>query len=197
MNESPESKLWNAHYKTGRPGWDLEGPPPVLTELIETIPEKPLRILVPCAGYAHDAMAWAKAGHEVVAMDFAPLAVQGARERAGTQGIDLTIQQADMFQPDDQLKGTFDIIWEQTCLAAIDPGRRAEYFKIMAASLKPQGKFYGLLWNHGRQGGPPYNISVGLIDSLVAPYFQIDNWEWVDPEVAKRKKEFLVTLRRK
>ncbi len=99
-------------------------------------------------------MAWAKAGHEVVAMDFAPLAVQGARERAGTQGIDLTIQQADMFQPDDQLKGTFDIIWEQTCLAAIDPGRRAEYFKIMAASLKTTGEILRVVMEPRSPGRP-------------------------------------------
>ena len=144
-------------------------------------------MLVPCAGYAHDAIAWAQAGHEVVAVDFAPLAVQGAHERAEAQGVDLSVQQADLFRLDDKFEGSFDIIWEQTCLAAIDPGKRGTYFKIMAWSLDPQGKFHGLLWNHGRPGGPPYDISVELIESLVSPHFEVQKWDWVESAIAKRE----------
>jgi SAM-dependent methyltransferase len=197
MEESADARAWNEHYKRGQPGWDLKGPPQVLTDLIKSLPEDPLRVLVPCAGYAHDAIAWAKGGHEVLAVDFAPLAVKGGREQAASQGVSLSIKQADLFHPDSHLENSFDIVWEQTCLAAIAPGQRSEYFRIMATALKPNGKFFGLLWNHGRPGGPPFDMSVGLINANMAPHFEIFKWDWIDSAIAKRKKEFLIELHRK
>ena len=149
----PEANDWNARYQSGRPPWDLDAPAPALVDLLANLPREPQRVLVPCAGLGHDAIAWAKAGYQVTAVDFAPLAVAGARQQADALGVALTILQADLFKLPEAFQGAFDIVWEQTCLCALDPSKRMDYLQAMARVLRAGGVFYGLFWNHGRPGG--------------------------------------------
>jgi hypothetical protein len=200
MNENDpgaEAASWDASYAGGRPPWDLSGPPAALTRLIESMDPTPLRVLVPCSGNGHDAIAWAQAGHQVVAVDFAPRAVAGAQDGAARAGVALEILQADLFQIKQEFRGSFDLVWEQTCLAALDPARREGYFETMAAVLGSAGLFIGLLWNHGRVGGPPYDISVDLVRQVATAWFVLENWHWVQNSTPSRSDEFLVWLRKK
>jgi SAM-dependent methyltransferase len=196
-DKNTDSERWNAHYAGGQPPWDLGSPPPALLDLIASVSSETCQVLVPCAGYGHDAIAWAEAGHEVVAVDFAPRAVEGASEIARTRGIKLTIVQADLFNLKPAYAVAFDIVWEQTCLAALDPERREAYFATMASALRPDGKFYGLLWNHGRSGGPPHDISIDLVQKLAGPVFEILAWDWLDPSVALRRGEYMIQMRKR
>jgi hypothetical protein len=67
----------------------------------------------------------------------------------------------------------------------------------MSWALEDEGTFYGLFWNHGRAGGPPYDLSPEAIQALVpAPFYLVD-WEWVKESASGRKNEFLVTLKKK
>ena len=84
---------WNRRYEENTARWDLGAAPPVLVQFIASLdgPREGARtVLVPGAGYGHDAIAWARAGYEVTAVDFAPLAVEGARARAAEQGVSLS-----------------------------------------------------------------------------------------------------------
>jgi SAM-dependent methyltransferase len=194
---NPDADQWNTRYVGGRPPWDLGSPPPVLLDLIASFSPKTLRVLVPCTGYGHDAIAWASAGHDVVAVDFAPLAVAGAADNAKVRGVTLRIEQADLFNLQPGYAAAFDIIWEQTCLAALDPDRREAYFAVMAWALRPGGDFYGLLWNHGRTGGPPYDMTTQLVEKLAGPVFQLKDWRRVDPSIALRRGEFIIRLQKR
>ena len=111
-------------------------------------------MLVPGAGYGHDAIAWARHGAEVTAVDFAPLAIAGLHERASKAHVHVQAMQADLFALPAELDARFDVVWEQTCLCAIDPARRPEYVSAMARVLVPAGTLYALLWNHGRERRP-------------------------------------------
>jgi SAM-dependent methyltransferase len=154
-------------------------------------------VLVPCAGYGHDAIAWANAGHEAVAVDFAALAVARAKDIARTRGAELQIEQADLFNLSSTYAEAFDLVWEQTCLAALIPDRRGAYFEAMAWALRPGGDFYGLLWNHGRRGGPPYDINRQLVEELAEPAFLLKRWHPLEPDIALRRGEFLVHLQKR
>ena len=70
----PEAEDWNASYEFGRPPWDRDALPLALVDLLNTLQPARLKVLVPCAGLGNDAIAWAEAGHDVVAVE---------RERAG------------------------------------------------------------------------------------------------------------------
>ncbi len=191
-----DAQWWNQSYRDGRPPWDKDGPPLALVELIGQLPPDPLRVLIPCAGLGHDALAWAQAGHDAIAVDFAALAVAGARRRAEQQGVNLKILEADIFELGGQFQRDFDLVWEQTCLCAIDPDRRGSYFEVMAAVLKEGGDWYGLLWNHGRQGGPPYDLTIKIVEDLFPPAFEMQDWRWVQDSGSARHQEFLVHLRK-
>jgi hypothetical protein len=83
------SENWDARYAAGRTGWDLGAAALALDRLLSDLPKGSERVLVPGAGFGHDAIAWAKAGRDVVAVDFAAQAVEGMRERAGVHLADI------------------------------------------------------------------------------------------------------------
>lgn len=183
-----DSASWNARYAEGSDRWTLSGPPPVLEQLIATYREAH-RVLVPGAGRGHDAFAWARAGHRVVALDFAPLAVAAMREQSREHGVFVDVREADVLAPPVDLRGDVDLVWEQTCLCALQPEQRRTYLAAMATILRPGGSMVALLWNHGEQGGPPYDMSPVLVEQLVAGLFTIRKRERVEP--AMRANEYL------
>lgn len=152
------SDQWNARYEEGTARWDLGKVRATVRRIAEAEPKS--RVFLPGAGYGHDAIGWGLAGHHAVAADFAPLAVEGARTRIEQAGVAdrVTAREVDIFALSDDLLGSFDRIWEQTCLCAIDPSQREAYVDAMATVLRPDGQILGVLWNNGFEDGPPYDM---------------------------------------
>lgn len=192
-----DAEGWNRRYAEGTARWDLGEAPPVLTRFIAGLEGAPRRVLVPGAGLGHDAIAWARGGHVATAVDFAPLAVEGARALARERGVELEVVQADIFDLPASLAGSFDLVWEQTCLCAIDPERRSDYADSMYRALRPEGELVALLWNHGREGGPPWNMDPEAITGLLAPRFERRSIAPVDASVADRTPEYLTRFVRR
>lgn len=189
--DDPQS--WNARYAERTDRWDLGRPPPVLERLIASLTKR-RRVLVPGAGHGHDALAWARAGHEVVAIDFAPLAVESLRRRARDEGLDVRVLEADVTRLPVELRGHFDLVWEQTCLCALPPEHRRPYLEEMMLALHPEGQMLALLWNHGNEGGPPYDMSPVLVERLLVGLFSIELREPVEQSIREREPEFLWRL---
>jgi SAM-dependent methyltransferase len=181
---------WNTRYAEGRDRWDLGRAPPILERLIAAQTRRH-RVLVPGAGHGHDAIAWARAGHRVVSFDIAPLAVESLRRRAGDAGLDIDVREADVLAPPVALHGQFDLVWEQTCLCALPPEQRRPYLQAMAQLLGPGGRMVALLWNHGNEGGPPWDMSPVLVERLLVGLFTIDRRERVTESIAEREPEWL------
>jgi methyl halide transferase len=74
--------------------------------------------------------------------------------------------------------------------------RRSDYVRSMASVLRPGGRLVGLLWNHGRPGGPPYDVRREDVEALFPPLFTIESIEAVPDSIAGRTPEMLATLRR-
>lgn len=185
-----DANYWNRRYTEGTDRWDLGAAPPVLERTIASFRTRQ-RVLVPGAGLGHDAFAWARAGHEVVAFDFADHAVTTMRRRAGELGLTVDVREVDVTQPPAELRESFDLVWEQTCLCALEPEQRRPYLEAAAGLLRPEGRMIALLWSHGRPGGPPYDMSPGVVERTVAGLFSIDRREPVRDSVAEREPEFL------
>ena len=187
---------WESRYVSGSDRWTLEVEPPCLHDLlVELDGNPPFSVLVPGAGYGVDALAWARAGHRVTAVDIAPLAVSGMLERAQDAGVELTALEADLFDLPSALRGTFDVVWEQTCFCAIRPTERAAYVDAMHGTLKPAGLFYGLFWNHGAPDGPPWTISEQEVRDQFAAHFEILALDHVAASAPRRSNEFLARMR--
>ena len=190
-----DADRWNQRYRDGKTGWDLGSAPPILERTLAEFGEGPLRVLVPGAGRAHDARAWARAGHHVTAVDFAPMAVEEAQRLAADEGVALEVELSDVLNLPSKLRGTFDLVWEQTCLCALPPEHREAYVASMHGALVPSGQLIALLWNHGKEDGPPYDMIPAEVEALFAPHFELEKREEV-PETS-RAVEHLFRWRRR
>jgi SAM-dependent methyltransferase len=106
-------------------------------------------------------------------------------------GIMFEAIEADVTAPPVELRGAIDLVWEQTCLCALAPEQRRPYLEAMATLLRPRGRMIALLWNHGNEGGPPYDMSPVVVERLVTGLFSIRSRERVEPELSNRDPEWL------
>jgi hypothetical protein len=82
-----------------------------------------------------------------------------------------------MFALPETERAGFDYFYEYTCFVAIEPARRAEYAKLAHELLKPGGMVIGCFYNHGREGGPPFDATREQVLEVFAPLFEISKFE--------------------
>lgn len=189
---------WNQIYEAeGRPGWDMDGATPLVDELLGLALPLGLRpgadLVVPGCGYGHDAAELAARGYAVTGVDFAPLAIQGARERYGDR---VAWSQADWFTTP---LGPWDAIFDHTCFVAMDPDRRPTYLEACARHLRPGGLWLAACFHdvNGRPG-PPHAIPMTQLRTLVEPRFEVLHLAPATASHPRRAgREFLVVARRR
>ncbi len=196
MTDHPED--WNRFYEgQARPGWDMAKATPVLAEALAHAAAAGLApgasVVVPGCGYGHDAAELAALGYAVTGLDFAPLALQGARERYGDH---IAWSPADWFSP---RLGPWDAIFDHTCFAAMEPARRPAYVAACARHLAPGGLWLAVLF-HDVQGrpAPPHAMSLETCRDLASPGFDILHLAHAKEGHPRRVgREFLLVARRR
>jgi SAM-dependent methyltransferase len=183
---------WEGRYRAGDAPWDLGRAPPCLEALVDALAGPRLRVFVPGAGRGHDARCWARAGHAVTALDIAPTAVAQGRVLTGDL---VTWIVGDLFALPRAMHGAFDVVWEQTCLCALPPERRADYARAVASVLRPGGVFHGVLWEHGKEGGPPWSITMDVARDVLGGALEIERMERIPDWSEQRWNEFTVRAR--
>lgn len=179
------SSFWNAIYEEQEsPRWNIGIAPSLLNWLAEST-AKPGRVLLPGCGYGHDAALFAEHGFDVVAVDFAPLAIERAKQLHAGARVDWRC--VDIFELPRTEAGAFDYFYEYTSLVAIPPARRPDYAKLAHELLKPGGLLIGCFYNHGREGGPPFDVTREEVESLFGPHFKIRKLE-VTPHSIERRQ---------
>lgn len=174
------SEFWENMYSDGKDYWDLKGPTPALKEFFNHAScPKEGNVLVVAAGRGHDAAAWAERGHEVVAVDYCPSAVDSLdslqRKIKNLKALDL-----DLFElsPKDAKKcgQTFDIVYDYGCFTAIHPGRRDELIEVWYKMLKPDGiiiAFFYPLTSGNTMAGPPHCTTEGELMARLDGIFDV------------------------
>ena len=154
----------------------ISGPPQMKSLKKETVvgPRSAPRVAVPGAGRGHDARLLARHGYRVTAFDFADSAVAEARRLAAAEGVDVAIEQRDVFTLGHDYAGAFDGVWEYTCFCAIDPARREEYVHVLHTILRPGGLLLACFFPLREGGdGPPFPVSRADIDRALAGRFTV------------------------
>jgi thiopurine S-methyltransferase len=191
------SGFWDGLYAEGQDGWELGAPAPALEAWLDAggtficggpdmAPALPQsadsrqalssapRLAVPGSGRGHDARLLARRGYRVTAFDFAEAAVAEARRLAAVDGVDLTVEQRDVFTLARDHREAFDGVWEYTCFCAIDPRRRGEYADTLHAILRPGGLLLGCFYPlRDGQDGPPFPVSRDDIARALAGRFTV------------------------
>lgn len=181
-----KASYWDAIYRDETtPGWDLGAPSPALAYALRQDWFKPGRVAVLGCGYGHDAALLAAHGFEVDAFDIAPCAVRGAKARY-KHVKRLRFHRADLFKLG-RYADKFDHVYEYTCFCAIDPSRRPEFAQAVHRLLKPKGVLFGCFYNHGREGGPPFDVTKAEVKRTFGPLFKIRKLAATRHSIERRK----------
>lgn len=193
-----EPGYWQAVYASEeRPGWDMDGPTPLLPELLDLAESLKLAvgptIAVPGCGFGHDAAELARWGFAVTGVDFAPAAIEGARARYGAL---VDWRQEDWFAA---ALGPFDTILDHTCFVAMAPERRPDFVASIRARLRPGGLWLGAFFHTiTNPPGPPFAIDPGELRGLAEPGFEVLHLADAERSHPRRAgREFLLVATRR
>jgi SAM-dependent methyltransferase len=173
------STNWNEQYERQDTPWDKGAASPGLIDFLATETVQG-RVLVPGCGFGHDVRALAATADDVVGLDIASLAVEGAdrRPKIGRERYVL----GDFFNLPAEMRGSFDWVFEHTCFCAINPAQRPAYVAAAAAALKPGGHYLAIFYldpgNDSPDEGPPFEVAVAELDRLFLPHFTLIR-EWL------------------
>ncbi len=171
---SSDPSRWSLQYAFGLTPWDLGAPHPGLVARLDTDPglgvvPSPGRVLVPGCGRGHDALAFLRAGWDVVAVDFAAQAVLRATELLGAEA---RVVEADVFdwEPD----GPFDLLFDHTFFCTIPPEARDACGDLARRVVRVGGGVVSIVYPIGKcppDAGPPYALEVADVDAALGGGF--------------------------
>ncbi len=174
MENFTNPSFWENKYKSQHTPWDIGYVSSPIKAYIDIISDINTPILIPGAGYAHEAVYLHKRGFKnIYVCDWAESAFSKLRSTCPD------------FPKDHQLIGDFfdldiqvDLILEQTFFCAISPDQRADYARKSAQLLSTGGKLAGVLFAEQLEGhGPPFGGSAEEYALHFSPYYHIRKME--------------------
>ncbi|NOZ74226.1 MAG: methyltransferase domain-containing protein [FCB group bacterium] len=191
--QRPETtvEFWDQRYQQNTIPWDLNAPNPVFVRLSKEL--KPGTLAIFGAGRGHEAIEFARQGFSVMAIDFAPRAIQYITQQAKQYNQTIETYLGDIFQLPKKFSGRFDYILEQTCYCAIDPNNRPAYEESAWDLLRPGGELFGLwfpLHKPREAGGPPWGVEVESVKTQFKRWKILDAGFPPDSSPDRREKEY-------
>ena len=191
------AEFWTDLYARGGDGWELRQPAPPLVQFIETTPLPPGRVAVPGCGRGHDARYLARQGYAAVGFDFSPTAIREARALARGEGAGAEFVERDIFTLARDYAHAFDGVWEYTCFCAIDPARRVEYVRTMAAIVRPGGWLLACFFPlRRRAAGPPFPVPRAEVRRFLPAGFRVERAYAPRSVRLRQGQEWMVLLRK-
>jgi SAM-dependent methyltransferase len=176
MSHSSQPDFWNSRFEAGQMPWEFAGVPADLQKFLKQKTKGSAaasrgRVFIPGCGSGHEVRAFIDAGFDVLALDFAPKAVERARKLAGP-AFAQHIVQGDFFTHD-LAAGSFDYVYERAFLCSLTPDRREAYRNRVFSLLKPGGYLVGYFYYQipVLESGPPFGFAWGTADELFGRHF--------------------------
>jgi len=184
----PDRQFWQDRFERGETPWDRGGSNPQLLDWLAQghFAEPALgggAVAVPGCGSGYEVAELARAGVDVIGIDYAEAPSAATRRRLDDLGLHKArVVTADVLQwrPDAALAA----VYEQTCLCALHPDHWRAYADALHAWLRPGGRLFVLAMQRDRPGaaqgfveGPPYHVHVNALRAL----FDAAHWAWPSP----------------
>ena len=182
------ANFWSQRYDEGRTGWDIGYPSPPITDYLDQVADKSLRILIPGAGNAYEAeYAWKLGFTNVHVLDVAEQPLKAFAERVPGFPTEQLIQ-GDFFEH----IGQYDLILEQTFFCSFPPlpETRSAYAEKMNALLVPGGKLVGLWFDMpltGNMEKRPFGGTRAEYLGYLAPFFEAESFATATNSIEPRR----------
>src|SRR5499427_6519331 len=138
--DASKPEFWEQRFRENFTPWDAGRVPSDLERFLKTEPR--LRVLIPGCGSGYEVRAFAEAGHDVLAVDFAPAAVERAQSILGP--LSDRVRLADFFESD--LGAPYDLVYERAFLCSLPRALRPRYAARVHALLGPRGRIAGFFF---------------------------------------------------
>lgn len=171
--------FWQEHFDKGHTPWDRGTASPRLLDWLDNQDLTPCRIAVPGCGKGWEVVELARRHFDVVGIDYTAVAVSETLALLTQHALTAEVVEADVlvYAPEQ----SFDAVYEQTCLCALDPDHWIAYSEQLARWLRPGGCLYVLFMQVERPGarqglkqGPPFHCDINAMHAL----FNSQHWQW-------------------
>ena len=172
--------------------WNIETPPDVLVELVDSGKVKPCKTIDLGCGTGNYSIYLASVGFDVTGIDISPTAIKIAQENAKKKGIKCNFLVADVLGNLNEVKGKFDFAYDWELLHHIFPEQRRIYVKNVYKILNPKGKYLSVCFSEKEPGfggsGKYRKTGLGTIlyfsyedelRDLFEPYFNIEELKMI------------------
>jgi hypothetical protein len=170
-------RFWDERFERAFTPWERDEVPQALRRFVAS--SRPLTVLVPGCGSAHELVLMCEAGWDATAIDFSGAAVARARAQAGPWAD--RIVQADFFAYDPPRP--LDLVYEQAFLCALPRARRPDVARRWAELLGKGGLLVGYFFFDDVAKGPPFGIARSELDALLTPGFECVSDEAVEDSI--------------
>ena len=171
---------WEQNYVEGHTPWNKgKASPPMMEWVSQNQPQG--RVLVPGCGVGHDVVMLVDAGLDAHGLDIAPTAIAMAQAAYPDQANRFVL--GDLFATPLEWQGSFDFVFEHTCLCALPPEWRTRYEAAAYQLLKTGAQLVGIWFINPEmdpdETGPPFGISVSELSAL----FDESRWQVIEDRV--------------
>ena len=132
--DAAQPEFWDRRFREDFTPWDACGVPAALEQFLRTEP-RGQRALIPGCGSGYEVSAFAQAGFDVLAVDFAEAAIERARRTLGP--LSDRVRLADFFESD--FEAPFDIVYERAFLCALPGASGLAMGRGSPSSCVPEG----------------------------------------------------------
>lgn len=168
--DSSRPDFWDTRYAARVTPWDAHGAPRMLEAWIAAQSDRlrGARVLVPGCGSGYEVRCFARAGGEVLAIDFSDAALQAAQRELGD--LAHLARKGDFFgfEGDDT---PFDLVYERALLCALPRRVWSDWGRRVATLIAPGALLAGFFYFDDNAKGPPFGIDAGALDALLVPRF--------------------------
>jgi hypothetical protein len=164
--DAAKPEFWEKRFREGFTPWDAGEIPTALEQFLKMEP-RGQHALIPGCGSGYEVRAFAEAGFETLAIDFAPAAVERAQRTLGS--LAHLVRLADFFEFD--FARPFDLVYERAFLCALPRGLWPRYAPRMSELLRPEGRLAGFFYFDDGERGPPFGLRRGEPENLLGRHF--------------------------
>lgn len=165
--DAAKPEFWEKRFRENFTPWDAGGVPFALGQFLKKEP-RGRRVLIPGCGSGYEVRAFAEAGHDVLAVDFAPAAVERAQKILGT--LSERVRLADFFESD--FGARYDLVYERAFLCSLPRALRPRYVRRALELLSPHGRLAGFFFFEDGERGPPFGLKSGELEVLLGADFE-------------------------